>query len=42
MAISELEFSREWSVTPTDDLLFQLKRVLGADNIKLHFDQNDG
>jgi len=42
MAQTELEFSREWAVTPTDDLLFQLKRVLGADNIKLHFDQNDG
>lgn len=37
-AQAELSLGRAWSVTPSDDLLFSLKRLLGQENVKLHFD----
>lgn len=35
----EIELGIEWSVTPNDDLLFELGRLLGEENVTLHFDQ---
>lgn len=35
----EIELGIEWSVTPNDDLLFELGRLLGDHNVTLHFDQ---
>ncbi|MEH6451741.1 MAG: DNA polymerase III subunit alpha [Psychromonas sp.] len=37
-AKTELSFGREWAITPTDDLLFLLGRLLGPENVSLHFD----
>lgn len=35
----EVELGIEWSITPNDDLLFELGRLLGEQNVALHFDQ---
>jgi len=35
----EMDLGIEWSITPNDDLLFELGRLLGEDNVTLHFDQ---
>ncbi|MEL0628142.1 DNA polymerase III subunit alpha [Psychromonas aquatilis] len=37
-AVTEIELGIEWSVTPSDDLLFALGRLLGEENVTLHFD----
>jgi len=37
-AQAELSLGRAWSVTPSDDLLFSLQRLLGKENVMLHFD----
>ncbi|WP_354624141.1 DNA polymerase III subunit alpha [Psychromonas sp. MME2] len=34
----ELSLGLAWSVTPSDDLLFALARLLGEENVTLHFD----
>jgi DNA polymerase-3 subunit alpha len=38
-AQAEVELGIEWSITPNDSLLFELERLLGKDNVTLHFDQ---
>ncbi|HEY5715810.1 MAG TPA: hypothetical protein VIS54_05295, partial [Psychromonas sp.] len=38
LARTELTFAREWSVTPSDELLFALSALLGPENVTLHFD----
>ena len=38
-AQTEIELGIEWSITPSDDLLFELGRLLGEENVTLHFDQ---
>ncbi|HEY7867468.1 MAG TPA: DNA polymerase III subunit alpha [Psychromonas sp.] len=38
LAQTELVLARQWSVTPSDDLLFSLSRLLGPENVTLHFD----
>jgi len=38
-AQAEIELGIEWSITPSDDLFFELERLLGKDNVVLHFDQ---
>ena len=38
-AQTEIELGIEWSITPSDDLLFELGRLLGEENVVLHFDQ---
>ncbi|MFT6928028.1 MAG: DNA polymerase-3 subunit alpha [Psychromonas sp.] len=38
LAKTELALARQWSVTPSDDLLFSLSRLLGPENVTLHFD----
>jgi DNA polymerase III subunit alpha len=38
-AQAEIELGIEWSITPSDDLFFELERLLGKDNVMLHFDQ---
>ena len=35
----EIELGIEWSITPSDDLLFELERLLGENNVTLYFDQ---
>ena len=35
----EIELGIEWSITPSDELLFELGRLIGEDNVTLHFDQ---
>ncbi|MCK5818069.1 MAG: DNA polymerase III subunit alpha [Psychromonas sp.] len=42
VAQTELALGREWSITPSDELLFDLKRLLGNDNVTLHFDHVTG
>ena len=37
-AQAELSLGRAWSVTPSDDLFFGLTRLLGDENVTLHFD----
>ncbi len=37
-AQTELSLGRAWSVTPSDDLLFSLERLVGEENVSLHFD----
>ncbi|WP_051303199.1 DNA polymerase III subunit alpha [Psychromonas aquimarina] len=37
-AQTELTLGRQWAITPTDDLLFALGRLLGEENVTLHFD----
>jgi DNA polymerase-3 subunit alpha len=37
-ATTDLSFGREWAITPTDELLFLLGRLLGPENVSLHFD----
>jgi DNA polymerase-3 subunit alpha len=38
-AQTEIELGIEWAVTPNDELLFELARLLGEENVTLHFDQ---
>ena len=38
IAQAELSLSLAWSITPSDQLLFALEKLLGADNVTLHFD----
>ncbi|WP_022941194.1 DNA polymerase III subunit alpha [Psychromonas hadalis] len=38
MAQAELSLGLSWAITPTDDLLFELGRLVGEENITLHFD----
>jgi DNA polymerase-3 subunit alpha len=37
-AKAELSLGRAWSITPSDDLFFALGRLLGDENVTLHFD----
>ena len=37
-AQTELILGHEWSITPSDELLFDLNRLLGKENVTLHFD----
>ncbi|MEI6897276.1 MAG: DNA polymerase III subunit alpha [Psychromonas sp.] len=38
-AQAELSLGLTWAITPTDDLLFSLAKLIGAENVTLHFDQ---
>jgi len=38
-AEAQLSLGRAWSITPSDDLFFALGRLLGDENVTLHFDQ---
>jgi DNA polymerase-3 subunit alpha len=38
LAKTELVLARQWSITPSDDLLFLLSKLLGPENVTLHFD----
>ncbi|AGH81972.1 DNA polymerase III subunit alpha [Psychromonas sp. CNPT3] len=38
-ACAELALGLSWSVTPSDDLLFALQKLLGDDNVSLQFEQ---
>jgi len=38
-AQTQLSLGRSWSITPSDDLFFSLERLLGEENVTLHFDQ---
>ena len=37
-AKAELSLGLSWSITPNDDLLFGLARLLGDENVSLQFD----
>ncbi|MCP5077891.1 MAG: DNA polymerase III subunit alpha, partial [Psychromonas sp.] len=37
-AQAELSLGLSWAITPTDNLLFELSKLVGEENITLHFD----
>jgi DNA polymerase-3 subunit alpha len=41
-AQAELSLGLSWAITPTDDLLFALFKLVGEENVTLHFDHING